>query len=819
MESHQFRPTARAWLYAVATASVLWLAAIAVAAPASDPPPAAPPKTDAELSRLRDFLVNPERTLATRRDAAGVLIEKDTPASRAILLEILTGPTPSEAVLAVLDTIAGQDSPSEEFLDPFFQLLRSDDEATRRGAILALGAYQGNANVLLRLRGLATASETPVPVRLAAIQALAQIVDKRSIEMLVLLTVDPKSTVAAAAADALADVTGLKGVVSPSREAWVEWWKKHEQDSESLLLANLLRRSREELKRRDAAIERLQARLMRQLGDLYDAADAKEKMRLAQEHLEDSVPQVRALAARQATALARTVLGAGNGTARQPYQELITAISKHASDESPLVRAAAADALAAWKETAAGPALLARLEVEKMPEVRASLAAALGALKVAEAVPRLATMLDSPNEAEVLRAVGALGSIGDKSSGNPSAVEPAVVQINRLARTAPQPAVREAACLALAKILPPAAEEVLTAALEDAAASVRFSAAQGLGNLSKISDKTAGAIAVRLTDENKGVRQAAAAALAKLGGAEAARKMADRLKISTETEPAVRNALWTAIKTLVEHAPSPDLATELGDRFFAREGAEEMQHAAAMYEAAIAKFAPADRSGQAVQTLYEKLVDAYVAAGQPESAIPTLRQLLAATPPENVERIRELNQQLGLVLLAKEPYADAVPLLVSAMKGMSPDARLPLLKVIQSRAEALLKADRPDQAMDLLAALAREQSDRGGTVLTDSLKQLKDQAVQATTARAVAQLSGPDDQAAAATAALKKIGRPAMDKLLDALEAAAKAGQNTLESRVLAAIEAIGGGKDPGYNLQSPLDDRLNRIAAWRQKL
>jgi len=780
--------------------------------------PGEPSKADPELVRLRDFVVGADRTLATRRDAAEVLLDKDTPGAREVLIEVLSGPSPSEPVLAVLEAIGGRESAPSAFVEPLMALLRSDDEPTRRATAAAFAPYQGNDKVRTRLKDLACAPDAPVAARVAAVQALGRLIDKSSIEVLVRLTGDPKPPVAAAAAEALADMTGLKDF-GASHDAWAEWWKKHEQDSDAILLANLLRRCREESRRHGVALDRVQARLIRHLQALYEAADAKEKARMALANLEDAVPQVRALGADQAAALARDVYGAGDGAARQAYSELIALALKHVNDEDPAVRAAAAAAVAAWRETPAAAVLLARLEVEKAPEVRAALAGALGGLKAVEAVPKLIPMLETASEPEVLRAAGALGAIGEKGSPGAAAVEPAVRTLSRLARMAPQPAVREAACQALAKIAPSGAEDVLGGALEDAVASVRFSAAQGLGNLPKVGDKTVAALAARLQDENKGVRQAVAAALARLGGTDAARKMTERLKIGAETEPAVRNALWAAVKALVDRSTSPDLAQDLGDRFFAREGTEEMQHAAAMYEAALAKFPPTARSGQAFQTLYEKLVDAYVAAGMPESAVPALRQLLAITPAENALRVRELNQQMARILLAREPYAEAVPHLVAGINGASLEERLSLLKAFQTRAEALLKSGRPEQAMELLDAFGAAQDDWGGGDVGAALKALRDQARDEAVAQAVTKLLGPDDQAAAATATLKKIGKPAIGKLLDAIQAAAEGKKTVLEGRLLTVLETVFGRKDHGYSLQAPLEERLKKIEVWRETI
>ena len=207
----------------VALAAALWMAgAIGAAEPAevpvrpdaaAHPEAAARPeaaKSDVDSAALRDFLLGPDRTLSTRRDAAEALLDKDTPESRAVLVQVLVGPMPLDVTLAVLEALAARDKAGGEFIEPLFALLRSDDDAVRRAAAAAFGAYPGDDRVLGRLTQLASSAETPQAQRLAAVQAMSQLIDKRVIGELVRLTADPKPAVAAAADDALADMTGLK---------------------------------------------------------------------------------------------------------------------------------------------------------------------------------------------------------------------------------------------------------------------------------------------------------------------------------------------------------------------------------------------------------------------------------------------------------------------------------------------------------------------------------------------------------------------------------------------------------------------------------
>ena len=813
---------------AVAAAMALLLGAstVTAAAPAAAPAETAPPEADAEVASLRDFLTGADRTLATRRDAADALLTKDTPAARAVLLEVLASPAPSDATRAVLEALALRESAHDDLIAPLFRLLESDDAAVRTAAARAFSAYQGDDQVLAGLKEVASGTGTGgasvgTDARLAAVEALARILDKRAIDTLVGLTQDPQAPVAEAAAAALAAMTGLTDLPAGG-DAWTTWWNARRDEPESRLLARLVKRFREALAQRDAQLDEVRQRLIAQLTDQYEAADAKEKGRLALEQLADPVPSVRALAARQAGKIAPAVLSAGNGGGRKAYQDLISALLARVGDASASVRAAVAEALAAWQEETAGPVLLARLEKETDADARAALAAALGGLKVVKAVPKLVAMLDSPNQAEVLRAAGALGEIGDRTAGHPEEVEAAVEPLGRLARTALAPAVREAACLALAKIAPPSAEAILAAALDDPQPSVRYSAAQGIGNLGSAGDATVAALVARLQDKDKGVRQAVAAALARVDGPDAAARMADRLKPDGETEPAVRNALWDAIRTLADRATAPDLAATMGDVFFARGGPdnpEDMQRAAELYQLALAKVPAAERSSQAAITLYEKLVDAYVAAGTPDRAVPTLRQLIVLAPAENAARLRDLNRQLGLILLAKEPSADAVPPLVAAMKDAGAAAAAAILDAVRDRVQALLAAEKAVPAFDLLAALKRALPDWGKTDRAEGLETLYAKAADAAVKAVLPKLAASDEQAAAAVATLKKVGKPAVPPLVDTLENAARNEQTALETRALAALEAVTGRTNHGYDLQAPLEERLERIKTWRQPL
>ncbi len=804
-----------------ALAAAAWLLGLAAAEPVAAAVSTTADGTDAELTRLQGFLTGAERTFATRRDAAQVLVEKDTPQARSFLLQVLSSPAPSEATRAVLEVLASRGTADPALVDPLFALLESDDADIRRAAADAFGAYQGSEKVLDGLEALASGTSAPMASRLAAVEALGGLFDKRAVAILVDLTGAPAREVAQASAEALAEMTGVPDL-PPTADAWRHWWQQRRQAPEHRLLSDILRRFRDTLAERTAQLEDLRARLLARLKDRYEAAETKEKVALVIEHLSDAVPAVRTLGARQAARIAPAALAAANGSGKKVYPDLVSALLGRVDDASPAVRAVVAEALAAWREASAGPVLLARLAKETVPEARAALAAALGRLRVAEAVESLVAMLDAPNPTEVVAAAGALGRIGDRNGGEPDAVANALDPLTRLARTAGPAAVRESACLALAKIAPPSAEKVLAAALDDPQPSVRYAAAQGIGNLDDVGAATVEALVGRLQDKDKGVRQAAAAALAQVGGDKAAAEMAGRLQPDAETDTAVRNALWDAIRALAEAASSPERAATLGDVFFARGGPdtpEDMQRAAELYQVALSKVPAAERSSPQAITLYEKLVDAHIAAGTPERAVPTLRQLLVLTPAENKARLRELHRQLGLILLARDPPTDSVPPLAAALQDGDAQARATILDAVQDRAEALLKAEKPVQALDLLAAMEGALAKGEAASEAAALKPLRSRAAEAALPTVLARLAGTDEQAAAAAVTLKKIGAPAAGPLLNLVETAAREKKAALEARALSALEAVTGRTDHGYDTDAPLKERLASIAAWRKAL
>ena len=220
------------------------------------------------------------------------------------------------------------------------------------------------------------------------------------------------------------------------------------------------------------------------------------------------------------------------------------------SDDSPPVRAAAAEALGALGDPAALPQLAEVLDSDDSPPVRANAAQALGSLGDPAALPQLTEALDSDDSPPVrANAAQALGSLGDPA---------AIPQLTEALDSDDSPPVRAAAAQALGSLGDPAALPQLAEALDsDDSAPVRAAAAQALGALGDPAALPQLAEALDSDDSNP-VRAAAAQALGALGDPAALPRLAEVM--GSDNSAPVRAAAGRALGALGDPAALPDLA-------------------------------------------------------------------------------------------------------------------------------------------------------------------------------------------------------------------------------------------------------------------
>jgi HEAT repeat protein/lysophospholipase L1-like esterase len=215
--------------------------------------------------------------------------------------------------------------------------------------------------------------------------------------------------------------------------------------------------------------------------------------------LSDESPVVRAAAARS--------LGQIASEARGAAPALVTALND--ADEG--VRLHAADALVRMHPDPKScvPALVKILEDKGSPG-RGAAARVVGTLGPAAqiAVPALAAALRDPSEEVRARSAWALGEIGPAAG----------VAVHALLDAMPDPHIRWRVVEALGRIDPAgrAAVPALTAALQDESGDVRRLAARSLGRIGKPAQAAGPELIACLADPQAGVRGAAARALSRV---------------------------------------------------------------------------------------------------------------------------------------------------------------------------------------------------------------------------------------------------------------------------------------------------------------
>ena len=165
-----------------------------------------------ELALIKDQLFN-NKDAATRMNAASVLLFKDDPAARELVLEALKqaeNPAAKTAVCKALDRSRRDPRTlknKEDFLQPLLGILGTEaDPGVARSAAEASLMFSYD-QVQAGLERIVNDSQLPVAIRSNAVYALQLHPDKRAVLKLIDLLGDPESEVARAAGDA-SDLVG-----------------------------------------------------------------------------------------------------------------------------------------------------------------------------------------------------------------------------------------------------------------------------------------------------------------------------------------------------------------------------------------------------------------------------------------------------------------------------------------------------------------------------------------------------------------------------------------------------------------------------------
>ena len=275
-------------------AACVWPRASAAqtASPAVAPDAAA--KND--LDQLAAVLSDSQSRQEQKDEAARRLVSRQSQGARAILgnaLVDLNNPAGQLAAARALQEVA---EPDPALINPLFAALGNNRQLTEAAA-RALANYKTNPEVLNRLTTIVQRRPAaPESVRREIIRALGSIIEKRAAETLVsvLKNTDETAATQTAAAEALADLTGISDYGQDPQQ-WAAWWAANVDKSEVEFRNDLLPPRSAKYDQIRQRYNSLTSELETILKAQYQGAPASQRPDVIMRDLKSTEPEVRAV--------------------------------------------------------------------------------------------------------------------------------------------------------------------------------------------------------------------------------------------------------------------------------------------------------------------------------------------------------------------------------------------------------------------------------------------------------------------------------------------------------------------------------------------
>ena len=518
-----------------------------------------------DLAALEAELLRPDAPAADREEAAARLVSRQSPGGDERLRNILaSAEAPRDARLAIARALSDDPTPSETMIGPLGALLRAGaDRALVDAAAQALANYRRNTAALDELLGFVADADIAAEPRARVVRVLGRVVDPKVAEQLVALVGDGRDSLRTAAADALAELTGIRDF-GPDQGRWRQWLRNNEPglnperwraDLLELKAANLERLRR----RQDTLTAALEARMVQQ----YQAAPREQRADLLLAFLESDQPDERAIAARMVTSAFRNL----DVVSEKVRERLIALVG----DSDANVRYAVAITLTNLNHRPALAAELTQLAQENEEGVKVALIEALARIEDPAAGPQLvAALLGNPSPRVFTAAATALARVGrELRRTNPALADQAVARLRAVAlNRAAALASRTAALDALAALQDPRLVEflqrLLTGPQPDPSVPVRQAALRALGALGDPAAAEIVTATLRAETRDPTMRGSALDALGRIGNlAEHGGLLLDYTQRQNETDDSVRIKAWEAYQAMLPRATVDALNREL----------------------------------------------------------------------------------------------------------------------------------------------------------------------------------------------------------------------------------------------------------------
>jgi HEAT repeat protein len=609
-----------------------------------------------------------------RSSAATSLVVTDDDSALKALLDALQPEQPETVRISVMTAFGVQ--ADDRACTPIIAALADQSDGVRQAAKSALQQIHTVQSVHL-LEQAAGDVKRPLPIRVQAIGILADLSDNDAVQPLIKLLSDPDDAVRTASRAALEIITLRR--FATARE-WNEWWRLNSTLTREEMLKQHVALLREDNQNLMRALEKL---YLEKLDDPKNQNDAGVFID-ALTHC--NIPSVKKRAIKGITVLRG-----------EPVRNaLVNALAE--TDAS--VRQAAADALAVQADPATAAALLKAMN-DPDSSVRIACAHALGVLKAKEAAPALTAMLSDTAVEAAVAAANALAELAD-----PAALNALIAIVSASATPAP---LYDAAANALAKIQDPRALPILVKLLQSPKENVRWAAADALGGL-RIGDAVKPLADVALKDQNPQIREAALAALSKIGDKSSLKTLVDAL---TDKEKRVSDQ---ALRSVLQVADSdPALYDAALDQLVA---ARSYALAATVLDAAVVQFGinPNNLAGAAEMRLH--LAGSLMAAKEWARARTQLKVLVDQSPQEP-QYIKPL-----VVCLSNLADCDALLDLLNQTRKAAPELADYCWQKTVDAVEQIAAAD-AKKTVAVVNALEKDSPDLGGAATAARLRALR----------------------------------------------------------------------------------------------
>ncbi len=763
-----------------------------------------------ELTTLADRISSPGNSPSAKTQAATLLLNRSFPSARLALIGFLTDPLNPSARIASADAIATYNGSCDDLFEPLMSLLSAAQPEVRAAGVRAL-ASSGDSQATGRLIKLAKDTDAIPNARLAAISALQQTLSKSVIAALVSLLDDDDPVVAGAALGGLKRLTFEDLGDDPAK--WRKWWASNRSRAWSTWLADLANNLNRRYKQVSDDNAALRSRLAEAIGELYAAGSDAQRQQMLIDAVADPVAEVR---------MAGLELIDRRLGSNEPVSNELRGHVRHLlGDPNSRIRRASALSLANLRDIASVDAMETRLEIEQVDTVRQAIITALGLLgegRVTSAI--ISALLAEENNVAAAAAI-ALARISDKHPlDDQTAVEAVEALLDRYSAAGAQDgdatALREALLRAMGIVGGEAFAPVLKEALDDPEATIRLAAVNGLARQGY--DGSWQWIEPHLQDTDRGVRQAVITTLGQMGQVDRLGAILARTNPKIEPDSAVRQQAWEAATKLLAQA-DVQILWELADEF--KGHPNDATRRVEILQMLVDKLANGDPL--ALAEADRELGTALVVAGRPAEAVPQFAQayevLIKVDSPEVLD---VWAQWIGSMLAAEAP--DVIATIVAQE---NPRRFAVAVDLLQTHLQQLLESEAHSACILLASDALKQMPERLNFAQREAIssilagakeKQLAEN--RQLVASLVPQLTAGPDEAAKAIAQLQELADKSVGPLIEELLTVIKADivDRELEKAIVDVLVQVAP-QFTGYDLDTPVEERLMVLVTWRQQL